>query len=325
MTLTKKKSVIITIALAIVFFVPLLFLPESIIGQRDENLLLFIPKLMFLAITAAIVIVVILVFIFRSAYITALLYSFNRFKYYLRLLVKRDFISKYRKSILGVIWSLLNPLLTMLVLTLVFSFLFDTVMHFPVYVLSGQLVYNFFNESTTLAMNSVIANEGIIKKIYVPKYIFPLARVMSSLVNLFFSFIAFMLVFIFTRVPFQWTMLLLPVPILYLFVFALGVAMFVSSLAVFFRDLTYLYGVSMMLLFFLTPIMYPVDIIPDWLMPYYGLNPLFHFVTYYRNLALWGTIPDLWANMVCIGYALSALCVGTYTFMKQQDKLILSN
>ena len=100
--------------------------------------------------------------------------------------------------------------------------------------------------------------------------------------------------------------------------------MLLSSIAVFFRDLTYLYGVGMLLMFFLTPIMYPPDIIPEWLVPYYGLNPLFHFLTYFRNLALWGTIPDLWANMVCIGYALSALCVGTYTFIRQQDKFILS-
>ena len=325
MTLTKKQSVIITITLAVVYFIPLLFLPESIVGQRDEDLMLFIPKLMFLAITAAIVSVIILVFIFRSAYISALIYSFSRFKHYLKLLVKRDFVSKYRRSILGVVWSLLNPLLTMLVLTLVFSFLFkNDIDFFPVYVLSGQMIYGFFNESTTLAMSSVIANESIVKKIYVPKYIFPLSRVISSLVNLLFSFLAFILVFIFIGVPFQWTMLLIPIPIIFLFVFALGIAMLLSSLAVFFRDLTYLYGVFMLLMFFLTPIMYPVEIIPDWLMPYYGLNPLFHFVTYFRYVALWGSVPDLWANMVCIGYAISALCIGTYIFMRQQDRFILS-
>jgi len=325
MTLTKKQSVILTFILSVVYFIPLLFLPEHIVGQRGDNMLLFLPKLVFLAITAAIVSVIILVFIFRSAYISAQIRTFNNFRHYLKLIVKRDFITRYRKSILGVLWSLLNPLLTMLVMTLVFSYIFRfTIDYFPAYLLSGQLIFSFFTESTTLAMGSVIANEGTIKKIYVPKYIFPLSKAMSSLVNLGFSFGAFLFVFIIVGVPFQWTMLLIPIPIIYTFVFSLGVAMLISCLAVFFRDLTYLYGIFTLLLMYFTPIFYPVTIIEDWLMPYYGLNPMFHFVTYFRNVAMWGTVPDLWANMVCIGYALSSLCVGTYVFMKQQDKFILN-
>ena len=326
MALTKKLSMIITLVLALMYFVPLLFLPESIIGHRDENLLLFVPKILFLAITAAIVTMVIIVFIFRGDYITLQLQIFSRFRHYLRLLVKRDFVSKYRKSILGVLWSLLNPLLTMLVMTLVFSHVFRfQIENFPVYLLGGMLIYSFFNESTTLAMTSVIASEGIVKKIYVPKYMFPLARVTSSLVNLLFSLIAFLFVVIVTGVPFKWTMLLIPIPIIYTFVFSLGVAMLVSCLAVFFRDLTYLYGVFMLLLMYMTPLFYPVEgTIPDWFIPYYGLNPIYHFVDYFRSLTLWNTIPDLWSNMVCIGYALSALCIGTYVFIRQQDKFILN-
>jgi len=119
-------------------------------------------------------------------------------------------------------------------------------------------------------------------------------------------------------------LLLLPIPIIYTFLFALGISMMISCLAVFFRDLTYLYGVFILMLMYLTPTFYPVEIIPEWLLPYYGLNPIYHFVTYLRSVAMWGVVPDLWANMVCIGYALAALCVGTYVFMKKQDKFILS-
>jgi len=250
--------------------------------------------------------------------------TFNRFKHLLRLLVKRDFITKYRKSVLGVLWSLLNPLLTMIVMTIVFSHVFRfEIENFPVYLLSGQILFSFFSESTSTAMGSIVGNEGIIKKVYIPKYIFPVSRVLSSLVNLGFSFIAFLLVFIFTGVQFRWTMLLLPIPIIYTFVFALGIAMLLSSLTVFFRDITYLYGVLLTLWSFMTPLFYPVDIIPDWLLPYYGLNPMYHFIDYFRELSLYGRIPDLWSNLVCIGFALFSLCVGTYVFMKKQERYIL--
>lgn len=324
MVLSKKRLVLITVFLSFLYFLLFMLLPESVIGERGDNLMFFAPKVMFLALTAAIVSAIILILIFKRSFILWQFASFNRFKHYLKLLVKRDFISRYRKSVLGVLWSLLNPLLIMLVMTLVFSTLFgQSIRNFPVYMLSGQIIFGFFSESTTLAMGSVIASEGVIKKVYIPKYIFPLSRVMSSLVNLLFSFLAFMLVFIFTREPFKLSMLLMPVPIIYTFVFSLGVSMILSSLAVFFRDLTYLYGVFLTLLMYMTPLFYPVTIIPDWLMPFYGFNPLYHFVDYFRALTYLGIVPDLWSNMVCAGFSLAALCGGVYVFMSQQEKHIL--
>jgi len=325
MVLTKKRVAIVTVIMTVVYFILLFFLPESVVGERRGNLSMFAPKIMFLSVTAAIMTAFILILIFKRDFISWQLFSFSRYKYYLRLIVKRDFVARYRKSVLGVLWSLLNPLLTMLVLAFVFTFLFRRfdIEYFHAYILSGLLIYNFFNESTMLAMNSVIDNEAIIKKIYLPKYLFPLAKVVSSLVNTVFAFFAVLLVFIFTGVPFKWTMLLLPIPIAYVFVFALGVSMFMSSLAVFFRDIRHLYGVLLSLWMFLTPIMYPVDIIPEWAMPFYGLNPLFHFVDYFRALSLRGVVPDLWSNMVCIGFALASVCIGVYVFMSKQDRYIL--
>ena len=324
MKLTKKRLMAITFFLVAGYFTLLLFLPENIVGERGDNLLLFLPKILFLAITAAVVSDFVLIFLFKRDFIISQWSTFNRFKYLLGLLVKRDFISRYRKSVLGVIWSILNPLLTMLVMTLVFSYLFRfQIENFPVYLLSGMIIYGFFNESTTQAMGSVIGNEGMIKKVYIPKYVFPLSRVLSSLVNLLFSFLAFLLVFIITGVQFRWTMLLIPIPIIYAFAFSLGIAMLMSSLAVFFRDVTYLYGVFTLLLMYLTPLFYPVEILPDFMIPVIGLNPIYHFVDYFRALALRGVVPDLWSNMVCIGFVLAALCSGTYVFMKQQDRYIL--
>ena len=326
MALTKKKLLLIMTFLSVVFFIALFFLPESITGHREDNLLLYLPKLIFLAITAAIVSVFLLILFFRKSFVKAQMVGFNRYKYYLMLLIKRDFITKYRKSILGVLWSFLNPLLTMIVMALVFSYMFRfEIPYFPVYLFSGLMIFNFFKESTMLAMSSIIASEGVIKKIYVPKYMFPLSKVVSSLVNLAFSMVSFVFVVLFTGAPFHWTIFLIPIPIIYVFVFSLGVGMLLSSLAVFFRDLTYLYDIFTLLLMYLTPIFWPVSHLnPEGLLVnIIGLNPLYQYVFYFRNLALYGFIPDLWTNMVCIGYALLAFCAGTYVFMKQQDRYIL--
>ena len=326
--LTKKRLAGLTVLMSVIYFILLLLLPESVVGSRADSMLLFAPKLVFLATTAAIATAMVLILIFKRDFVKWQKLSFSKYKYLLFNHVKRDFVSRYRKSFLGILWSLLNPLLTMMVLTIVFSQLFRfQIPNYPVYLLSGQIIYLFFNESTTRAMGSVIGAEGIIKKVYVPKYIFPVSSVLSSLVNLLFSFIAFLLVFlfhvIFLDAPFHWTILLVPIPFFYVFVFALGVGMLLSSMAVFFRDLTYLYGISLTLLMYLTPIFYPAAIIPEQLLPFMGLNPLYQFITYFRSLALDGVIPGLWTNAVCLGFALAALCCGTYVFISKQDRYIL--
>ena len=324
MRLTKKRLALLTVLMAAAYFAIFTFLPESITGDRAESGLFFTMKILFLAMTAAITTSMLLILIFKRDFVKWQLASFLRFRHLLRLLVRRDFVARYRKSVLGVLWSLLNPLLTMLVLAFVFSYLFRrSIPYFPVYLISGQLIYGFFNESTRQAMDSVVRSEGIIKKIYVPKYIFPVSRVLSSLVNVAFSFLAFLLVFIVTGAPFRWTMLLLPVPIFYAFAFSLGVSMLLSALNVFFRDLHYLYGVFLLMLMYLSAIFYPVDIMPANFVAILGLNPIYHYIDYFRSLALYGRVPDLWANMVCIGFALAALCSGMYVFMAKQDKYIL--
>ena len=323
---TKKHFAVFTVVLIAVFFILLyFFLPaEAVRLRKEQNQPLLIAKVVFLSISAAITVTICLIIIIKRNFIKHQALILNRFKHLLRLLVKRDFVTRYRRSTLGVLWSLLNPLLTMLVLTMVFSFFFRfEIPNFPVYLLSGQIIFGFFSEATNLAMGSVIGASGVIRKVYVPKYIFPLSRVLSSLVNLFFSFIAFLFVFLITRADFHWTMLLIPVPIIYTFVFSLGVGLLLSSMAVFFRDLTYLYGVFLTLLSFMTPVFYPVAIIPERVQTVIGLNPLYHFVDYFRSLAINGVIPGLWSNIVCISFSLAALCSGLYVFMSQQDKYIL--
>ena len=323
--MTKKRVVLLTVLMTAVFFVILMLLPESIVGAGAGNKLFFAVKAIFLSLTAAVAVAIVLLFIFKREYVHIQLATFNRFKYLLRFMVRRDFIARYRKSVLGVLWSLLNPLLTMLVMTIVFSYLFrNNIANFPVYLLSGQLIFGFFNESTTQAMHSVVGSEGIIQKVYVPKYIFPVSKVLSSLINVLFSFIALLFVIIVTRAPFHITMLLIPIPLIYIFVFSLGVSMLLSAMAVFFRDLNYLWNIFTLMLMYLTPLFYPVTILPAWLSPYMGLNPLYHFVDYFRALVMRGQVPVLWENIVCIGFALASLCLGTYVFMSKQERFILS-
>ena len=323
--MTKTHFAGITLVLSTILFVVfLIYLPVEIAGIRTGNLAFLIIHSGFLSITCSIMIAFGLIVIFKKENVVSQIAIFKRFRHLLILMVKRDFTTRYRRSVLGVLWSLLNPLLTMLVLTLVFSTIFRFgIPNFPVYLLSGQLIFSFFSESTTLAMGSIIGGAGIIKKVYVPKYIFPVSRVLSSMVNLFFSFIAFLFVVFATRAPLHWTIFLIPIPILYTLIFSFGIALLLSSLAVFFRDLTYIYGIMITLLTFLTPLFYPVDILPDRVFYLIHLNPMFHYVTYFRSLAIDGAIPGLWENIICTGFALGALCFGLYVSVLQQDKYIL--
>lgn len=316
-------GLLLSSVLTVIFF---LYLPIEIDGQRMGNVPLLLINAGLLAITASAMAVSVLIVLTKKEYVRSHIATLIHFRHLMFLMVKRDFVTRYRRSVLGVVWSLLNPILTMLVLTMVFSQIFRFEIpgvSFAVYLLSGQLIFGFFSESTNGAMGSVLAGAGTIKKVYVPKYIFPTTRVLSSVINLGFSFLAFLIVFVVTGTAFHPTIFLIPIPIFYLLIFSMGIGMLLSAVAVFFRDITYIYGVLLTLLNFLTPIFWPVSILPPRVYHLIHLNPMFHFVEYFRALALYGTIPGLWTNIICIGFALAAFFLGLYVKMSQQDKYIL--
>ena len=179
-------------------------------------------------------------------------------------LVLRDIKVKYKKSVLGVLWSVLNPLLMMIVLTVVFSEVFkSSISNFPLYLITGQVIFNFFSEATNMSMMSVLGNGSLIKKVYIPKYIFPLSKTLFGLVNLVFSLIAVMIVFIFTKQNVGITVVLIPLLLLYIFLFSFGIGLILASTAVFFRDILHLYGILLVIWNYLTPVFYPMEIIPD--------------------------------------------------------------
>lgn len=159
-------------------------------------------------------------------------------------LVGRDLKVKYRRSFLGYVWSILNPLLMMVVQTVIFSYMFRSdIPNYPVYLICGNTLFTFFNESANMGLTSIIYNASLIKKVYIPKYIFPVSRVVSSFVTMSFSLAAVVLVMVFTRSPFYWTILLFWVPLIFLFMFCCGMALTLSALTVYFRDMQHLFSI----------------------------------------------------------------------------------
>jgi ABC-2 type transport system permease protein len=238
-------------------------------------------------------------------------------------LVSRDIKTKYRRSVLGIFWSVLNPLLMMLVLTAIFSniFRFD-IQDFPVYYLTGYIMFNFVSEATNFSMYSIIGAAGLIKKVYIPKILFPLEKCLFSLVNFAFSLIAAVIVFLIVGVTPSWTMLLFFVPVVYLFVFNFGFGLILATMNTFFRDVGYLYNVFVTLWMYLTPIIYPITALPGWMQSIVRVNPLYHYVEYFRAVTLYGTLPSLQDNLICIAYSLIFLFIGVMVFQKKQNKFI---
>ena len=219
--------------------------------------------------------------------------NFNKYTFLLTELIKRDISGKYKDSTLGLFWSFLNPLLSMIVLTMVFSLIFaNTIENFPVYLLSGKLVFDLFANATTGAMDSIKANSEIIKKIYVPKYMFAVGIVCSEFINFLISLVVLVAVMIFTGAPFHFALIYSPIPLFFLLVLTMGVGLILATATTFFTDIKYLYGVLVMLLSFMTPLFYPIDIIPQQFLFAYKLNPLYSAVECFRNIILGGTFPD---------------------------------
>lgn len=240
-------------------------------------------------------------------------------------LVVKDIKLKYRRSFLGYIWSILNPLLTMLVLVVVFSnmFRFD-IENFPVYLIIGQTLFAAMNESTTMAIWSITRNAALIKKVYVPKYIFTISRVSSSLVNFLFSLVAMILVFLWCRVELNWYFLWIPMIIFQVYFFSLGLGLFLAQAAVFFRDIQYIYSVILTVWMYLTPIFYPITQLPLWLQKIIiTYNPMYFYVTQFRSVVMEQSMPD--GRLIGAGFftAILALLIGLCLFEKTQDKFIL--
>lgn len=240
-------------------------------------------------------------------------------------LVARDLKLKYRRSFLGYLWSILNPLLIMIVLTIVFTkMLGKGIENYPVYLLSGRLMYDFLKNSTTNAMKSVTGNASLLKKVYMPKYIFTLAKVTSCMVDMVFSIGALMIVMVATGANFYLEFLLIPLVIVQIYIFCCGLGFFLAQLNVFFRDMQHIYNAVLTAWLYLTPIMYKVDFLPEKIrFVVQTFNPLYYYIEQFRDMVCYGRFPEM--GLFFGGWLISfaMLIFGVWTFQRAKDKFIL--
>jgi ABC-2 type transport system permease protein len=237
-------------------------------------------------------------------------------------LVQRDLRVRYRRSALGLLWTMLQPLLMMLILHVVFSSAFRVELYsYPVYALAGILFWNFFSQSIVASMNSLRGNAGILQKLPVPKAVFPIATTVSGIVNLLLALVPLFGILLFTGHPVGPSLLFLPVSILLAGLFTLGAGLLLSPLAVFFSDVVELVTVMLTLFMYLTPIFYPMSIVPEqfrWLVKF---NPIRSILEVFRDPIYFGKIPPTQHLAVCLGVALAALLIGSLAFRRSSDRI----
>ena len=249
---------------------------------------------------------------------------YTRYAFLIKQLVSRDFKTKYKRSALGMAWSFLNPLLTMSVQYIVFSTLFKSnIPNYPVYLLSGIVFFNFFSEAVSMGMTSITGNASLIKKVYMPKYIYPVSRILSSLVNFTLALLPLFLVMLFTGTAFRPSLLLLVFDILCLLGFVMGMGLLLTTAMTFFQDTQFLWGVVSMLWMYLTPLFYPESIIASEYLTLYRMNPMYQYITFARVCIIDGVSPEPVAYLWCIVSSLVVLALGVVTFKRHQDKFVL--
>ena len=238
-------------------------------------------------------------------------------------LTKRDFKQKYKRTVLGMFWSVLSPLLQLFVMRLVFMNFFGQGMdHYTTYLFCGNLVFSYFNESTHGGMNSLMANASIFSKVNVPKYMFLLSKNISSLINFGLTLLVFFLFAAIDQVTFHLGFFMLLYPILCMVVFNIGVGLILSALYVFFRDLGYLYDIFTLLLMYMSAIFYTVDTFSPRVQRFFLMNPIYCYIKYFRVVVLDGGIPSLSFHLLCALYALIVVAIGGWIYKKYNHKFL---
>ena len=253
--------------------------------------------------------------------------NFKAYSYLMSQMIGRDFKIKYKRSILGIVWSLLYPVLMMVVMAVVFSKVFRFQvpgLNYLVYLLSGIVMFNYFSDATNAAMTSVVANFQLMTKVYIPKYIFPLSKCLFATINFAISLIPLFILALVTGAPITPAYLLLPYSFICLFMFSLGLGFVLSTVSVFLRDMFYIYGIVILIWQYFTPIFYVIDSLKPGigLTLLFKLNPLYHYLGFARTILLDGVVPTQSAFLICGLSSLIVLIIGAIVFKTQQDKFI---
>lgn len=237
-------------------------------------------------------------------------------------LVRRDIVARYKRSVLGVAWTMLNPLAMMIVMTIVFSQLFHAVEGYPAYILSGLITWTFFSQTTSAIINSLVWGGAFFQRIYVPLSAFAISAMGTGIVNLFLSLIPLLGVMLIVRVPIRPSIIFVPIPILFLACFALGVGLLISSIAIFFPDVVEMYQVALMIWFYITPIIYPIKIIPENLLPLLKFNFFLPLLNLFRMVVYEGKVPTLTDLLSAFLIAFVTLGLGWWVFANKSDEIV---
>ena len=251
----------------------------------------------------------------------------KRDRFIVAQLVSKDFKLKYRRSVLGVAWSVLNPLLMMLVMAAVFTrmmrFSSDSIPSYPLYIILGNITFNLMSEATSSGMGSIIFAASLLKKVRVNRWVFPVEKVLFAVINFALSLFAVAFVMIVFRIAPTWHVIMLPLFLLYITGFCVGLSLLLATASVFFRDVMHLWSVFLTAWTYATPLFYPQEILPDWMLKLEMFNPMYHYVNYIRNLLLYQITPSLKLNLACAGFAVISLLVGWIAFRRNERKFIL--
>lgn len=238
-------------------------------------------------------------------------------------LVKRDFKTKYKRTVLGMGWSILSPLLTLLIMRLVFTNFFGRGMeHYTTYLFCGMLVFTFFSDSTSQGMSSLLSNSGIFTKVNVPKYIFLLSKNVQCLINFGLTLCVFFLFCILDHVEFTWKFIFLLYPVFFLTMFNIGIGLILSALYVFFRDMHYLWSVFIRLLTYLSAIFYTIDSFSQTVQNLFLLNPVYLFIRYFRKIVLDGAIPAPQFHLLMVADTMIAVGLGCWMYKHYNHKFL---
>ena len=252
-----------------------------------------------------------------------LLSRFHRYQFLFEELVKRDFKTKYKRTILGMAWSMLSPLLTLLVMYFVFSRFFGrSVRHYVTYLFCGNLVFSFFSDATNQGMYALVSNAHIFTKVNVPKYLFLLSKSVQTLINFGLTLVIFFLFCALDGVPFTWKFLLLVYPIVCLMVFNIGVGFILSALFVFFKDIQYLWSIFIQLLMYMSAIFYTIDHFPERVQFLFNLNPVFVYIRFFRRLVIDSVVPSPQSFALAGFYAVAALLFGGWMYRHYNQRFL---
>lgn len=255
--------------------------------------------------------------------IKKIIYKTKQNQFLFEELVKRDFTKKYKRTVLGMLWSVLGPLMTLCVMALVFNQFFGQNMeHYIIYLFCGNLLYSYFKESTGTGMTALYDNSSIFSKVNVPKYMFLISKNVSTLINFGINIIVLFIFCIIDGVQFTWKFILLLYPIGCLVVFNLGMGLILSALYLMFRDMKYLYDIFTLLLMYLSAIFYSIDAYPLEIQYLFYLNPIYVYIRYFRKIIIEGTIPKPFFHLIAAGYAIVALIVGVIIYKKKNYKFL---